>query len=232
MLTLTFHGHSFIEINNGAESLLIDPFITHNPVCKLTLDQVRAKNITHIFITHGHADHVGDTLEIQKMFPECQIVTVYGLAKYLTAQWATNVHWFGIGGTYRDAWRDLTAKFFTAVHDGGIMESGLSTWPAGILCTRGGKKVYHAGDSALTKDFELLAPYEIDVACLPIWEVYTMDIYDAVLATQMIAPKQVVPIHYDTRPKVAADEQQFAALVREKTPTQPVILVPGESWTL
>ncbi len=77
MLTLTFHGHSFVELTSDAGSVLIDPFITHNPVCALTLDQVRGKNITHIFITHGHADHVGDTLAIQQMFPDCQIITVY-----------------------------------------------------------------------------------------------------------------------------------------------------------
>jgi L-ascorbate metabolism protein UlaG (beta-lactamase superfamily) len=232
MLTLTFHGHAFVELTTDAGSVLIDPFITHNPACTLTLEQVGQKNITHIFITHGHADHVGDTLAIQQMFPDCQIITVYWLAKYLTTQWAKNIHGYGIGGTYIDAELGLSAKFFTAVHDGGIMESGLSTWPAGILCVRGGKKIYHAGDSALTKDFELLAPYQIDVALLPIGDIYTMGIDDAVLATQMILPKQVMPIHYNTREKINADAQQFAELIRTKTVAQPLILAPGGSTTI
>ena len=85
-MQIIYHGHSFVEIETEKGSILIDPFITGNPKCDISLEDIFSKSITHILLTHGHSDHVGDTVDIAKHFPTAQIITIYGLAKYLINQ--------------------------------------------------------------------------------------------------------------------------------------------------
>ena len=83
MVECIYHGHSFVELRSHEGSILIDPFISDNPKCELSLEQVYQMRIISIVITHGHADHVGDTIAIAANHPDASVVTVYGLAKYL-----------------------------------------------------------------------------------------------------------------------------------------------------
>lgn len=230
MIEAIFHGHSFVELRHEWWSLLIDPFITWNPACDCTLDACLQKNITHILLTHGHWDHIWDTLTLVKQNKSIQIVTVYGIAKRLEDQWIDNVHGFGIWWTYTDA--VVSVKFYTAIHDGAILETWLSTQPAWLFISLLWKNIYHTWDSALTLDFWLLKHKHIDVAFVPIGWVYTMDVADAIEAVALIHPKIVVPIHYNTRPKLKADDQRFARDIMTQNLAVPKVLRPWQAVVL
>jgi L-ascorbate metabolism protein UlaG (beta-lactamase superfamily) len=87
-----YHGHSFIEIETEQGSILIDPFVTGNPKCNISLEDVFSKKITHILLTHGHHDHVGDTIEIAKNIPNCVVVGMVELIDWLETKGITSIH--------------------------------------------------------------------------------------------------------------------------------------------
>ena len=120
-----------------------------------------------------------------------------------------------------------SAKFFQAIHGSGV--PGCLT--CGFIFEMGGRKIYHAGDTALMSDMALLADEEIDVALLPIGDVFTMGPADALRAVQMIRPKLVIPMHYNTFPPITQDAEAFAASVREAG-FQAKVLQPGESLSV
>ena len=136
-----------------------------------------------------------------------------------------NVAVGNIGGTLKFPFG--TAKFVSAIHGSGI-PGGL---PCGFIFEIGGKKIYHAGDTALTMDMSLLAEEEIDVALLPIGDMFTMGPKDAVRAAKMIQPKTVIPMHFGTFPGVAQDAEAFAAQIKEAG-MDCKVLKPGEVFEL
>lgn len=228
MMQVIFHGHSFVEIEVEQGSILIDPYITGNRLCDINVDDIIKRSIIAICITHGHSDHMGDTLEIKKILPDLPVYTVTGVAKYLSSQWCTQCVWWSIGGTLV---HDLfSVKLVVAHHDGNILDTGISTAPAGMIITINNKTIYHMWDTALTKDFELIGEYgpKIDCLLVPIWDHYTMGVDDAVIATGMIRPKTVVPIHYNTFPTIKADDLHFAQQVMLKQYAIPKVLRSGQ----
>lgn len=225
-IRLTFHGHSAFQIDHGEWSFLIDPFITGNPVATADAD---ALNPTHILLTHGHGDHLGDTIEIAKR-TGAQVISTFEVINYLKKQGLENVADLAVGGGRNF---DFGRIKFTIAHHGSAAPDGtyLGT-AAGILLNIGGRTIYHSGDTALTLDMKLLGEmHSIDVAMLPIGDNYTMGVTDALKAVEFVNPRTAIPMHFNTFPVVEADPNEFKAGV-EAQGKECVILSPGESWTL
>jgi L-ascorbate metabolism protein UlaG (beta-lactamase superfamily) len=217
VVTLTFLGHAAFLAEGDGKRVIFDPFITGNPKAPYSVDRV--PRLDAILLSHGHSDHLGDAIPLAKR-DQAIIVAAYELVNFCISQGATG-HKMQVGGT---------VKLVPAIHGGAIEGStGLSTTPCGIVLTLDGVRVYHAGDTALTMDMQLLHG-AVDVMLVPIGDNYTMGVEDAVRAVRFVEPRVVIPMHYNTWDAVAADPQQFRRLVSSRA--EVVILEPGKSHTL
>lgn len=225
-IRILFHGHSAFQIDHKSWCVLIDPFITGNPVATI---EAATLNPTHIILTHGHGDHLGDTIEIA-IRTGATVITTYEVANYLKAHGLENVADLGVGGGRNFEFGRV--KFTIAHHGSAAPDGTYMGAAAGALITIGGKTLYHAGDTALTLDMKLLGEmHSVDVAMLPIGDNYTMDVVDAIKAVEFVNPKVAIPMHYDTFPIVQADPEAFRAGV-EALGKQGVILKPGEEFVV
>ena len=220
-MELKFLGHSCFLLDDGAHKVLTDPFLTGNAEAAVSAEQVEAD---YIFVTHGHSDHVGDAVDIAKRTgaPVCCTVD---LAEGLFRPAGVQVQVGNLGGTIPMPFG--SAKFFQAIHGSGVA----GCLSCGFLFEMGGRKIYHAGDTALMSDMALLAEEKIDVALLPIGDVFTMGPADALRAVKMIQPKLVIPMHYNTFPPIAQDPDAFAAAVKAAG-FEARVLRPGETLSL
>lgn len=226
MIQVIRHWHSFVEIETSQGSYLIDPFITDNPKCDISVEQVVQKNILWIFLTHGHADHIWDTVAIYSA-TKAPIVCEYGVAKYFKQDHNIDCLAGSIGGTVMCG--AATVKFFVAHHGGAILDTHYVCVPAWLLITVAGKSIYHAGDTGLTYDMKLLWEHHtVDVACVPIGDTYTMWVVDGARAISYIKPENAFPIHYDTWPALRVDPIEWARLVMQDTKTVPKVLKPWQ----
>lgn len=216
-MKIKFIGHSCFLIEEGGHSLLFDPFITGNP---LAAAKAEALNPTHILVSHYHGDHRGDVVDIAKR-TGASVFSTNEIGIELKKE-NLNVVAGHIGGKAKTEFGSV--KFFQAFHGSGI-EGGHA---CGFIVDFMGKKIYHAGDTGLTKDMELLKKHNIHIALLPIGDFYTMGPEDAVEAVKMIKPKYVIPMHYNTFPLIKQDPEVFAKAVTEETSTKAIVLEPGQ----
>lgn len=221
MMKVTFLGHACFLLDDGKYKLLTDPFLTGNPLAAVPADQVEAD---YIFVTHGHGDHLGDAVDIARR-TGAPVCCTADLGNAVFAPAGVETIQGNLGGRMKLPFGSF--KFTPAIHGSGVP----GCLSCGFLFEMGGRKIYHAGDTSLTCDLALLEPEHIDVALLPIGDVYTMGPEDALRAAEMIKPQMVVPMHYDTMPPLRQDAQVFAASVRDKG-MQCLALKPGESLTL
>lgn len=222
-MKLTFLGHAVLLLNIEEKyNVIIDPFISGNPV--YPKDFVLPK-IDYILVTHGHGDHLGDTVDLCKSYGST-IISNYEICNYLQLK-GCKVHPMHVGGVFYFEFGKV--KLTPAIHGSGIHDGDKTLYggnPCGILIRAEGKSIYHAGDTGLTKEFELLK--DIDVAFLPIGGNFVMDVDDALVAVEIIKPKVVVPIHYNTWDIIKADENKFKDGV-EKLGIKCVIMKPGDT---
>jgi L-ascorbate metabolism protein UlaG (beta-lactamase superfamily) len=221
---IRFLGHACFELSDGDTRVLVDPFLTGNPKAPIGPDDV---DPTHIFLTHGHADHWGDVVDIAKR-TGAQCVAIVELANELQENGVENVADPNIGGTVKFDWGWV--KLVPAWHTS-TTPSGTVNTPAGLLIGIGGKTIYHLGDTALFSDLKLVAHRgnPIDVALMCIGGHYTMDRLDAVVAAEFVEAGTVIPCHYDTFPPIETDAEAFKSEVESETKSQVVILEPGET---
>lgn len=235
-MQVTFLGHSAFYLERGSFSALIDPFISNNPQAPWRLEAILAgqhlKTLSHIFVTHGHGDHIGDTVALARHF-DALVIANYEIASYLGEQ-GLKVHPMHVGGK-----RDFdfgTVKLTPALHGSSIQtEAGPRDGgnPCGFVISVGGVSLYHAGDTGLTMDMQLLKESEIDLMLVPIGGNFTMDIEDAARAVSFVSPKQVVPMHYNTFGLIQADPELFRAAVVSRCPEVKVsIMSPGAALFL
>lgn len=221
-MKIKFLGHSCFYVEDGDFKALIDPFLTNNPKAVMNPDEF--SKLTHIFVTHGHGDHIGDSISIAKK-NNCTVITNHEISKYLIENEVTT-HAMHIGG--RTKFDFGVVKMTPALHGSGIeTENGIVCGgnPCGFVIEINGEKLYHGGDTGLTLDMKLLEVENIDVALLPIGGNFTMDVEDAVRAVEFINPKKVVPMHYDTFPIIETSPQTFKNDVKN---AEVVIMNPGD----
>jgi L-ascorbate metabolism protein UlaG (beta-lactamase superfamily) len=222
---LTWLGHSVWILETAGTSILIDPFLTGNPSATASAESLSPDFIA---ITHGHGDHVGDAVEIAKR-TGATVVSNYEICEWLTAKGVAKTHAMNLGGGFAFPFGRL--ELTIAHHSSMLPDGAYGGNPAGLLFTlNDGAKIYHAADTALFLEMELLGKKGIDTAILPIGDNYTMGPDDALLAVEMLMPKRVIPTHFGTWPVIAQDAEEWARRVRNKTGVEVVVLAPGESW--
>jgi L-ascorbate metabolism protein UlaG (beta-lactamase superfamily) len=224
---IRFLGQSCFELKAGGTTVLVDPFLTGNPLAAATADEVEPDVI---LLTHGHGDHLGDTVAIAKR-TGATVVAIVELAAEIADDGVENVIDPNYGGTVQFdwGWVKLVPAWHTAVSP-----KGTPHMPAGLLIHIGDRLVYHLGDTALFSDIELIAKRgdKVDLAIVPIGGHYTMDRFDAVTAVGMIEPQQVIPCHYNTFPPIETDAQAFKQDVQQAGFSEVLVLDPGQSHHL
>lgn len=225
-MRLTFLGHAAVRLEIGEHEVLVDPFLTGNPSASLSADDLAPD---HVLLTHGHHDHIGDTVELAKAHGATVVASVE-IAKWLAAQGVRDTVGINLGGGV-----DLPfgrVSLHPAWHSSGLPDGGYGGMPAGVMIEADGARVYHAGDTALFSDLALIGRRGIDLALVPIGDHFTMGPGDAVEAVRLLAPGRVVPIHYDTFPPIRQDAQAFAARVEAETDARCLVLAPGDGVDL
>ncbi|MGF7081235.1 metal-dependent hydrolase [Mucilaginibacter sp. UYCu711] len=201
----TYYGQSTIMIETGGKKLLFDPFITPNPAAK-DID-IHSLKPDYILVSHGHGDHVADLVAIQKS-SGAKVICIAEIANWLGKQ-GIEAHGMNIGGGFNFEFGRV--KMVNAVHSSTMPDGAAGGNPAGFVLYAEGKKIYYAGDTALTYDMKLLADENLDWAFLPIGDNYTMGVDDAIKSTDFFNCKNVIGVHYDTFPVIEIDEDEAVA---------------------
>lgn len=223
---VTWFGHAALGLETGGYQLLVDPYLHDNPSASIAPEKTRAD---YILVSHGHGDHVGDTLAIAKR-TGAQVISVNEIAVWLRNK-GLKTHGQHLGGGFHHPFGYL--KLTLALHGSGLPDGSYGGNPAGfLLTTLDGKKIYMAGDTGLFGDMCLIGEEGIDLAVLPIGDNYTMGPDDALRAVKLIQPRHVIPIHYNTWGLIAQDPVAWAQRVQAVTNTQVHVLKPGESFEL
>lgn len=200
-MKITYYGHSSFEIETGGKKLLFDPFISPNPLAKAI--DVNGLKPDYILVSHGHGDHIADLETIQKN-SGAKVICIAEIAGWLGSKGIENAHGMNIGGGFDFDFGRV--KMVYALHSSSMPDGAYGGTPAGFVLYIEGKKIYYAGDTALTLDMKLLADENIDHAFLPIGDNYTMNADDAIKASAFINCKNIIGMHYDTFPVIAIDK--------------------------
>jgi L-ascorbate metabolism protein UlaG (beta-lactamase superfamily) len=227
-VSVTFYGHAAFKLAGGGKTVVIDPWLT-NPL--LTTPASQVGHVDFILVTHGHADHVGNTVEVAKA-TGAQVVVIHELSVLLAKQGVARVVGMNKGGTFKAGGLEITMT--QAVHSSTIEDEGRMV-PAGdpggfVVKFPNGFTAYHAGDTAVFRDMELIRElYRPELAMLPIGSHYVMSPAEAALACRLLKPRWVIPMHYGTFPVLTGTPEELKEHLKGEPDIQVVALKPGET---
>ncbi|NDJ62491.1 MAG: metal-dependent hydrolase [Chloroflexi bacterium] len=224
----TWLGHSAFSLDIDGHAVLIDPFLTGNP---LAAAQPEALNAEMILLSHAHGDHVGDTVAIAQR-TGAGIVCNAEMSYWFQKQGLQNVHGQNTGGSAD--YDFMTVKLTIAFHSSSFPDGTYGGNPNGLVITAkaSGQRLYFAGDTALFSDMALIGEERIDAAFLPIGDYFTMGPDEAIRAIKLVNPRYVVPMHFNTFPPIVQDAASWAQRVTNETSAVPIVLDPGGSFPL
>ncbi|MCD4684941.1 MAG: metal-dependent hydrolase [Anaerolineae bacterium] len=224
-IQVTWLGHSAFQLIIGAHTVLIDPFLTHNPLASVSADEVAAD---FILLSHGHGDHVGDTVAIAER-TGAMVISNFEIGTWLRKQGVEQGHGLNPGGGVKLPFGRV--ELTIAHHSSSLPDGSYGGQPNGILIfTDEGPTLYHAGDTTVFMEMQLIGAHGIDLAMLPIGDYFTMGPEGSLKAIELVQPKAVIPMHYNTFDPVAQDASAWALRVHNETDAVPVVLDPGGQY--
>ena len=226
-ISVKWHGHATFSLDVNGTQLVVDPFFAgNNPSAKTSADAVTADFILQ---THGHGDHIADTVGLAKR-TGATVIANFEICNWIGAQGHDKVHAMNTGGGYNFPFGRV--KMTPALHSSGLPDGSYGGDPGGFLISAGGKTIYVAGDTALFSDMALIGRAGLDLAIVPVGDNFTMGPEDAVLALDYLKPKVVIPCHYNTWPPIAIDVVAWAERVKRETAVRPIVLDVDETFSL
>jgi L-ascorbate metabolism protein UlaG (beta-lactamase superfamily) len=226
--TITWLGHNAWSIETGGKTILLDPFLNDSPTSPVKADVVKAD---FILLSHGHVDHLGDTIAIAKR-TRALVLTNFEVSQWLKKNGVAGDRVVGMnpGGGVDQPFGRVT---FTIAHHSSSMPDGIyGGVPGGFLLMLSDARVYFACDTAVFLEMKMLGAGGLDLAVLPIGDLFTMGPEDSIEAIKLLNPKRVAPCHYNTWPPIKQDAAAWAERVRSQTTSEPIVLQPGGEISL
>jgi L-ascorbate metabolism protein UlaG (beta-lactamase superfamily) len=226
--SITWLGHNAWSIETAGVTILLDPFLNDSPTAPVKADAVKAD---YILLSHGHGDHLGDTVAIAKR-TGAVVLTNFEVGEWLKKQGLSEDKVIGMnpGGSIEQPFGRV--KFTSAIHSSSMPDGSYGGVPGGFLLTLEEERIYFACDTAVFFDMKLIGSGGLDLAVLPIGDLYTMGPEDSIDAIKLLNPKRVAPCHYNTWPPIAQDANAWAERVRSHTAAEPIVLEPGGKISL
>lgn len=226
-IELQWLSHGSWSLKTGDHHILLDPFLSESPTAPC---QPSDLNATHILVSHGHFDHVADVAPIAVRC-DATVIAIYEVAEWFSKNFEVrNTVGMNLGGGVEQPFGHV--KMVPALHSSQLPDGSYGGNPAGFILTIEGKRLYFACDTALFTDMQLFATPQLDLAVLPIGDLFTMGPEDSVAAAKLLKAKKVAPAHYNTWPPIEQDAQAWAESIRAQTESEPLVFEPGQTVTL
>jgi L-ascorbate metabolism protein UlaG (beta-lactamase superfamily) len=226
-ISITWHGHSTFTLEIDGISVVVDPFFAgNNPAAVTKVDDVSADFVLQ---THGHPDHIADTLALASR-TGAQVIASFEICNWINAHGYENTWAMNTGGGYDFPFGRV--KMTPALHSSGLPDGSYGGSPVGFVISTDDENIYVAGDTAVFSDMSLIGRVGLDLAILPVGDNFTMGPDDSLLALDFLKPKAVIPCHYNTWPPIAIDVEVWARRVSSETAVEPIVLGVDESRVL